>query len=163
LGIVTYVFQDGHFEDVLNFESTGAITAWFPLILFGLSMGYHVFILSGIKEAVDRGQSTSEAVSHGIKSTAGVVTGAAILRCHARTRRAAAQPAEPATSVAGSGVSELDRQLHFLTRPDVPRLVRIIHFPHQREARLLEHAAALGTLERRVGRDATHVVGGRGS
>jgi putative drug exporter of the RND superfamily len=79
LGIATYVFQDRHFEDVLNFESTGAITAWFPLILFGLSRGYHVFILSGIKEAVDRGQSTSEAVSHGIKSTAGVVTAAAIL------------------------------------------------------------------------------------
>jgi uncharacterized membrane protein YdfJ with MMPL/SSD domain len=83
LGIVTYVFQDGHFEDLLNFDSTGAITAWFPImlfvILFGLSMDYHVFILSRIKEAVDRGQSTGEAVSHGIKSTAGVVTAAAIV------------------------------------------------------------------------------------
>ena len=61
LGLVTYVFQDGHFEDLLNFQSTGAITAWFPLmlfvILFGLSMDYHVFILSRIKEAVDRGES----------------------------------------------------------------------------------------------------------
>ena len=75
---MTYVFQDGHFEDFLNFQSTGAITAWFPLmlfvILFGLSMDYHVFILSRIKEAVDRGESTDEAVTHGIKSTAGVVT-----------------------------------------------------------------------------------------
>ena len=83
LGIVTYVFQDGHFEDLLNFDSTGAITAWFPLmlfvILFGLSMDYHVFILSRIKEAVDRGESTSEAVSHGIKSTASVVTAAAVV------------------------------------------------------------------------------------
>jgi uncharacterized membrane protein YdfJ with MMPL/SSD domain len=83
MGIVTYVFQDGHFEDFLNFDSTGAITAWFPLmlfvILFGLSMDYHVFILSRIKEAVDRGESTSDAVSHGIKSTAGVVTAAAIV------------------------------------------------------------------------------------
>jgi uncharacterized membrane protein YdfJ with MMPL/SSD domain len=83
MGIVTYVFQDGHFEGFLNFESTGAITAWFPLmlfvILFGLSMDYHVFILSRIKEAVDRGQSTSEAVSHGIKSTASVVTAAAVV------------------------------------------------------------------------------------
>jgi uncharacterized membrane protein YdfJ with MMPL/SSD domain len=83
MGIVTYVFQDGHFEDLLNFDSTGAITAWFPLmlfvILFGLSMDYHVFILSRIKEAVDRGESTSDAVSHGIKSTAGVVSAAAIV------------------------------------------------------------------------------------
>src|SRR5215216_3316673 len=83
MGIVTYVFQDGHFEDFLNFDSTGAITAWFPLmlfvILFGLSMDYHVFILSRIKEAVDRGESTEEAVSHGIKSTAGVVSAAALV------------------------------------------------------------------------------------
>ncbi len=83
MGIVTWVFQDGHFEDFLNFDSTGAITAWFPLmlfvILFGLSMDYHVFILSRIKEAVDRGQSTEEAVSHGIKSTAGVVSAAALV------------------------------------------------------------------------------------
>jgi uncharacterized membrane protein YdfJ with MMPL/SSD domain len=83
MGIVTYVFQDGHFEDLLSFDSTGAITAWFPLmlfvILFGLSMDYHVFILSRIKEAVDRGESTTDAVSHGIKSTAGVVTAAAVV------------------------------------------------------------------------------------
>ncbi len=83
LGIVTWVFQDGHLEDFLNFDSTGAITAWFPLmlfvILFGLSMDYHVFILSRIKEAVDRGESNDEAVAHGIKSTAGVVTAAAIV------------------------------------------------------------------------------------
>ena len=83
MGIVTYVFQDGHFEDFLNFDSTGAVTSWFPLmlfvILFGLSMDYHVFILSRIKEAVDRGESTTDAVSHGIKSTAGVVSAAALV------------------------------------------------------------------------------------
>jgi uncharacterized membrane protein YdfJ with MMPL/SSD domain len=83
LGIVTWVFQDGHLEDFLNFDSTGAITAWFPLmlfvILFGLSMDYHVFILSRIKEAIDRGESNSEAVAHGIKSTAGVVSAAALV------------------------------------------------------------------------------------
>ena len=83
LGVVTWVFQDGHLEDFLNFDSTGAITAWFPLmlfvILFGLSMDYHVFILSRIKEAFDRGESTDEAVAHGIKSTAGVVTAAALV------------------------------------------------------------------------------------
>ncbi|HEU0024702.1 MAG TPA: MMPL family transporter [Thermoleophilaceae bacterium] len=83
LGIVTWVFQDGHLEDLLNFQSTGAISAWFPLmlfvILFGLSMDYHVFILSRIREAVDRGESTDEAVAHGIKSTAGVVSAAALV------------------------------------------------------------------------------------
>jgi uncharacterized membrane protein YdfJ with MMPL/SSD domain len=83
LGIVTWVFQDGNLESVLSFDSTGAISAWFPLmlfvILFGLSMDYHVFILSRIKEAVDRGESTDEAVGHGIKSTAGVVTAAALV------------------------------------------------------------------------------------
>ena len=83
MGIVTYVFQDGHFESLLDFESTGSVAAWFPImlfvILFGLSMDYHVFILSRIKEAVDRGESTEEAVSHGIKSTAGVVSAAAIV------------------------------------------------------------------------------------
>ncbi|HEX6582073.1 MAG TPA: MMPL family transporter [Thermoleophilaceae bacterium] len=83
MGIVTWVFQDGHLEGLLDFDSTGAISSWFPLmlfvILFGLSMDYHVFILSRIKEAVDRGESTEDAVSHGIKSTAGVVTAAALV------------------------------------------------------------------------------------
>ena len=83
LGIVTWVFQDGHLEGLLNFDSTGAITAWFPLmlfvILFGLSMDYHVFILSRVKEAVDRGESSDEAVAHGIKSTASVVSAAALV------------------------------------------------------------------------------------
>ena len=49
------------------------------VILFGLSMDYHVFILSRIKEAVDRGEPTEDAVSHGIKSTAGVVSAAALV------------------------------------------------------------------------------------
>jgi uncharacterized membrane protein YdfJ with MMPL/SSD domain len=83
MGIVTWVFQDGHLEGLLDFDSTGAISSWFPLmlfvILFGLSMDYHVFILSRIKEAVDRGSSTEDAVSHGIKSTAGVVSAAALV------------------------------------------------------------------------------------
>jgi RND superfamily putative drug exporter len=83
LGIVTWVFQDGHFEDLLNFRSSGAVSSWFPLmlfvILFGLSMDYHVFILSRIREAFDRGESTEDAITHGIKSTAGVVTAAALV------------------------------------------------------------------------------------
>jgi uncharacterized membrane protein YdfJ with MMPL/SSD domain len=82
-GVLVLVFQEGHGEKLLGFESTGAIEPWLPLflfvILFGLSMDYHVFILSRVREAFDRGMSTEEAVSHGIKSTAGTVTSAAIV------------------------------------------------------------------------------------
>src|SRR4051794_2693353 len=82
-GVLVWIFQDGHGEKLLGFHSNGAITSWLPLflfvILFGLSMDYHVFILSRIREAVDRGMRTSDAVAHGIKSTAGVVTSAAIV------------------------------------------------------------------------------------
>ena len=82
-GLLVLVFQKGWGESLLGFESTGAITAWLPLflfvVLFGLSMDYHVFILSRIKEAVDRGVRTDEAVEHGIKSTAGVVSSAAFV------------------------------------------------------------------------------------
>jgi RND superfamily putative drug exporter len=82
-GVLVLVFQDGHGERLLNFESVGGIAPWIPLflfvILFGLSMDYHVFILSRIREAVDRGMSTDDAVAHGIKSTAGVVTSAALV------------------------------------------------------------------------------------
>ena len=82
-GVLTLVFQDGRLEGVLDYESLGGITSWLPLflfvILFGLSMDYHVFILSRIREAVDRGERTEDAVAHGIKSTAGVVTSAAVV------------------------------------------------------------------------------------
>jgi uncharacterized membrane protein YdfJ with MMPL/SSD domain len=80
-GVLTLVFQDGHGEKALGFTSVGGITPWLPLflfvVLFGLSMDYHVFVLSRIREAVDRGMSTDNAVAHGIKSTAGVITSAA--------------------------------------------------------------------------------------
>jgi RND superfamily putative drug exporter len=82
-GVLKVVFQDGLGESFLGFESNGGITPWLPLflfvVLFGLSMDYHVFILSRIREAVDRGMSTDEAVSHGIKTTAGTVTSAALV------------------------------------------------------------------------------------
>jgi uncharacterized membrane protein YdfJ with MMPL/SSD domain len=82
-GILKLVFQDGHGETLLGFESVGGITSWLPLflfvILFGLSMDYHVFIISRIREAVDSGMKTDEAVAHGIKQTAGVVTSAALV------------------------------------------------------------------------------------
>ncbi|MGH2962184.1 MAG: MMPL family transporter [Solirubrobacterales bacterium] len=82
-GVVTWIFQEGHLESLLGFESTGSVTSWLPLflfvVLFGLSMDYHVFILSRVREAYDRGMPTGEAVSHGIKTTASVVTAAAVV------------------------------------------------------------------------------------
>jgi uncharacterized membrane protein YdfJ with MMPL/SSD domain len=80
-GLLVLVFQHGVGASLLGFHSTGTIVSWLPLflfvVLFGLSMDYHVFILSRIREAYDRGLATDEAVAHGIKSTAGVVTAAA--------------------------------------------------------------------------------------
>ncbi|ADB51806.1 anti-sigma factor antagonist [Conexibacter woesei] len=80
-GILVWIFQDGHLESLIGFTSIGGITSWLPLflfvILFGLSMDYHVFILSRVREGYDRGMPTEEAVSHGIRATAGVVTSAA--------------------------------------------------------------------------------------
>ena len=82
-GILVLVFQHGWGKQVLGFESTGGIVPFLPIflfvILFGLSMDYHVFILSRIREAYDRGATTDEAVSHGIKTTAGVITSAALV------------------------------------------------------------------------------------
>jgi uncharacterized membrane protein YdfJ with MMPL/SSD domain len=82
-GLLVLVFQHGWGQSLLGFHSTGAVVPWLPLflfvILFGLSMDYHVFIISRIKEAVDRGMKTEDAVEYGIKSTASVVTSAAVV------------------------------------------------------------------------------------
>jgi RND superfamily putative drug exporter len=82
-GVMVLVFQHGWGKGLLGFESTAGIDAFLPIfmfvILFGLSMDYHVFIISRIREAYDRGMSTDEAIAHGIKSTAGVVTSAALV------------------------------------------------------------------------------------
>jgi uncharacterized membrane protein YdfJ with MMPL/SSD domain len=82
-GVLVLVFQHGLGKGLLGFSSTAGIDPVVPLllfvILFGLSMDYHVFIISRIREAFDRGASTEEAIAHGIKSTAGVVTSAAIV------------------------------------------------------------------------------------
>jgi uncharacterized membrane protein YdfJ with MMPL/SSD domain len=81
-GILVLVFQDGIGRGLIG-ASSGGIESFMPMflfvILFGLSMDYHVFILSRIREGVDHGMSTDEAVEHGIKTTAGVVTSAAIV------------------------------------------------------------------------------------
>jgi RND superfamily putative drug exporter len=82
-GAMVLVFQHGWGKGVLGFESTAGVVAFVPIllfvILFGLSMDYHVFILSRVRETFDRGATTDEAIAHGIRSTAGVVTSAAIV------------------------------------------------------------------------------------
>jgi uncharacterized membrane protein YdfJ with MMPL/SSD domain len=82
-GVLKLVFQDGHLQSLLGFADIGGVTDWLPLflfvILFGLSMDYHVLILSRIREAHDRGAPTEEAVSEGIRSTAGIITSAAVV------------------------------------------------------------------------------------
>ena len=82
-GVLVAVFQWGWGESLLGFQSNGGIASWLPIfmfvILFGLSMDYHVFILSRIREAYDRGMKTADAVEHGITTTAGVVSSAALV------------------------------------------------------------------------------------
>jgi RND superfamily putative drug exporter len=82
-GVLVLVFQHGVGKSLLGFEHTGGVVPFLPIflfvILFGLSMDYHVFILSRIRECFDRGSTTDEAIAHGIKTTAGVVTSAAIV------------------------------------------------------------------------------------
>jgi uncharacterized membrane protein YdfJ with MMPL/SSD domain len=80
-GVLVLIFQDGRGETLLDFTSNGGVTSWLPLflfvILFGLSMDYHVFILSRVRELWRGGMSTDDAVRHGISATAGTVTSAA--------------------------------------------------------------------------------------
>jgi putative drug exporter of the RND superfamily len=82
-GVMTWVFQDGHFQGPLGFSAYGGVTPWLPLfmfvLLFGLSMDYTVFILSRIRELRQRGESARDAITGGIASSAGVVTSAAAI------------------------------------------------------------------------------------
>jgi uncharacterized membrane protein YdfJ with MMPL/SSD domain len=82
-GVLVLVFQHGWGKGLIGFDYTGGIISFLPIflfvILFGLSMDYHVFIISRIQEARSGGLSTEEAVAHGIKTTAGVVTSAALV------------------------------------------------------------------------------------
>ncbi|WP_129305905.1 MMPL family transporter [Streptomyces sp. L2] len=82
-GILVAVFQHGWGASLVGAEGVGAIVTWLPLflfvILFGLSMDYHVFVVSRIREARARGRSTPDAIQHGVVTTAGVVTSAAVI------------------------------------------------------------------------------------
>ncbi|MFG2309781.1 MMPL family transporter [Streptomyces sp. NPDC048566] len=82
-GILVAVFQHGWGASLVGAEGVGAIVTWLPLflfvILFGLSMDYHVFVVSRIREARLRGRDTKDAIRHGVVTTAGVVTSAAVI------------------------------------------------------------------------------------
>jgi putative drug exporter of the RND superfamily len=82
-GILVSVFQYGWGAGLLGFETNDAITSWLPLflfvVLFGLSMDYHVFILSRVKELHDEGVSTEDSIRLAITRTAGTVTSAAVI------------------------------------------------------------------------------------
>jgi RND superfamily putative drug exporter len=82
-GVMVWIFQDGHLEGPLGFTAYGGITAWLPLfmfvLLFGLSMDYHVFILSRIRELRLAGAPARTAITDGIARSGGVVTSAALI------------------------------------------------------------------------------------
>ncbi len=80
-GALVLVFQDGWLAEPLGITPSGVIESWVPIfifaVLFGLSMDYHLFILTRIKEARDRGANSHAAVATGIAATSGVITSAA--------------------------------------------------------------------------------------
>ncbi|HYK68042.1 MAG TPA: MMPL family transporter [Streptosporangiaceae bacterium] len=82
-GLVTLIFQDGHLQSLLGFNSFGALVPWVPLftfvMLFGLSMDYHVFIISRIRELWSGGATALDAVVGGVSRSAGVVSSAAVI------------------------------------------------------------------------------------
>ena len=82
-GALVLIFQRHWAEGILGFHSNGAVVSWLPMflfvVLFALSMDYHIFILSRVKELVDGGMATDEAVERALKGTAGTVTSAAVV------------------------------------------------------------------------------------
>jgi RND superfamily putative drug exporter len=82
-GVITLIFQDGWLQGAIGITANGSIAQWVPLFmfvfLFGLSMDYHVFILSRIRERRLGGMSTTDALTSGIAASAGVVTSAAVI------------------------------------------------------------------------------------
>jgi len=82
-GILVLVFEKGYLHNVLGFEKVPAIEPWLPIflfcVLFGLSMDYHVFLLSRIREHYDQSHRNRESVAIGLQSTARIITGAALI------------------------------------------------------------------------------------
>ena len=82
-GLIVAVFQHGFLNDFFGFQKVERIEAWLPMflfsVLFGLSMDYHVFLLSRIRERYDQTHQNSEAVAYGLRSTASTITAAALI------------------------------------------------------------------------------------
>jgi putative drug exporter of the RND superfamily len=82
-GVLVLVFQKGWGADLLGFQQTASIEAWVPMllfcILFGLSMDYHVFLLSRIREHFDESRKNRESVAMGLRTTGRIITGAALI------------------------------------------------------------------------------------
>jgi RND superfamily putative drug exporter len=82
-GALVFVFQDGNFSNLLNFEPLGFVDATLPILIFctifGVSMDYEVFLLSRIREAYENGDSNTASVAKGLASTAGIITSAAAI------------------------------------------------------------------------------------
>jgi RND superfamily putative drug exporter len=82
-GVLTLIFQNGYLRGALGAQNVGGVVDWLPLflfvVLFGLSMDYHVLILSRVREGHNRGLRTGDAVAEALKATAGVVTSAAVV------------------------------------------------------------------------------------
>jgi uncharacterized membrane protein YdfJ with MMPL/SSD domain len=82
-GLLVLVFQEGVGNELLGFPQVDTIEAWVPLflfaVLFGLSMDYHVFLLSRIRERFQQTGDNSDAVAHGVASTGRIITGAALI------------------------------------------------------------------------------------
>jgi RND superfamily putative drug exporter len=82
-GLIVLVFQKGFLASTLGFQQVEAIEAWLPLflfaVLFGLSMDYHVFLLSRIRERYDQTGNNTDAVAFGVRSTGRLITGAALI------------------------------------------------------------------------------------
>jgi RND superfamily putative drug exporter len=82
-GLLVAVFQNGFGAELLGFQQTDVIEAWIPLflfaVLFGLSMDYHIFLLSRIKERYDITGDNDESVAFGLGSTGAIITGAALI------------------------------------------------------------------------------------
>jgi putative drug exporter of the RND superfamily len=82
-GALTWVFQDGHLSSIFGFTSYGGVVSWLPVflfvMLFGLSMDYHIFIPSRVRERYESGMNLRAAIASGIGRSAGVVTSAAVI------------------------------------------------------------------------------------
>ncbi|MEX2237067.1 MAG: MMPL family transporter [Dehalococcoidia bacterium] len=82
-GLMVLVFQEGFLNELAGFQQVDIVEAWVPLflfaVLFGLSMDYHVFLLSRIRERYDQTGDNAESVAFGVRSTAGIITGAALI------------------------------------------------------------------------------------